>query len=158
MTPRINFSEVPDGIVPGDTVPDGTYPGIIVGIEPGSTQKGTKWDIWTEISDGPEKGKRIKDQWLWYEKGLSRTKACISGCAMTQEGKADYKPEHFIGLPVLIDVQNETRMVGEKEYKECKPRYAGYHRDEDRDWTPKSAPAALPPEVADAFDDPSIPF
>lgn len=154
--PQINFDDVPDTNIPGDTVPDGTYPSTIVGIEPGMTNKGAKWDVWSEIAAGPEKGKRIKDMWLWYDKGLSRTKACISGCGLTQKGNADYRPEHFIGCPVWLDVQTSSREVGDKTYTECKPRYAGYHRDEERPWTPKAKPAAPAPGKPE--DDSRTPF
>ena len=156
--PRVNFDEVPDGIVPGDTVPDGTYLARIIGIEPGVTKNGTKWDVWSEIEDGPEKGKRIKDQWLWYGGGLSRTKACISGCAATQEGSADYLPEDFLDMPVMLDVQTTTRTVGDKDYTECKPRYRGYTRDLEREWTPRERPAPEPPKQGSVFDSSNVPF
>lgn len=159
--PRINFDDVPDGIVPGDTVPDGTYTARIIGIEPGLTASNrVKWDVWSEITDGDEKGKKIKDLWLWYDKGLSRTKACISGCALTKEGSADYFPEDFLNLPVFLDVATDSREVGEKIYTECKPRYRGYLRDHDREWVKVEREPEQPKKDAQGsvFDSDSVPF
>lgn len=164
MSPRINFDDVPDGVEQGDTVPDGTYPAIIQAVIPGTTKNGVKWDVFSEITEGPEKGKRIKDMWLWYEKGLQRTKACISGCELTQPGEAEYRPEHFVGCPIFLDVQNVTRTVGkgerENEVSECKPRYRGYSRDPDREWNPATAPVVMPPDdkQGSVFGSSSVPF
>lgn len=140
--PRVDFSKVPDGVVPGDTVPNGVYKAKITGIVPGQTRNGEKWDVYSEIVEGPEAGKRIKDQWLWYGKGESRTKVCIDRLGLLYEGDAVYLPEHFIDCPIYLDVSNETREFDGKEISECRPRYAGYDRDEDRAWTPESAPEA----------------
>lgn len=155
--PRVDFSTVPDGSAPGDTVPDGTYTATIIGIEPKPVSKGVLWEVWSEIQDGDFKGKRIKDAWFWYGGGLGRTKACISGCGLTQEGEANYLPEHFIGLPVILDVVNESRMVGEKPIEECKPRYAGYHFDDQRPWNPKVIEPE-PPKQGNVFDSSNVPF
>lgn len=153
--PRQNFDGVQSSH-PGDTVPDGVYPATLMGVEPGQTKGGEpKWDIYLEIVDGTEKGKIIRDQWLWYGKGLGRTKACISGCGVeVVKGDHDYRPEHFVNRPVYIQVATKSRDVGDKTFTECRPTFNGYSPDEERPYVPvpvKPQQANLPAGIDDPF-------
>lgn len=135
--PRANFDGV-SSLPSGDKVPDGTYLARIDGIEPGTTKGGgIKWDVFSIITDGPEKAKVIRDQWLWYGGGMGRTKACISGCGVeVLKGDADYFSEDFIGRPVYLTVRNEKREYDGKTYEDCKPIFNGYSFDQERPYTP----------------------
>lgn len=153
--PRQNFDDVYAN-EPGDTVPDDSYSADIVGVEPGVTQKGTKWDVWCQIADGPFKGKRIKDTWYWYGGGLGRTKACISGCGVeVKKGEADYRPEQFVNRPVFINVVNKTEDYNGQKIEKCQPSFAGYHFDSERPYTP---PAPKPEQTKLPESDQSVPF
>lgn len=157
MTPRYNFDDtVPN--VPGDIVPDDTYDGLIVAVIPGVTQKGTKWDVFTEIVAGEHAGNKIKDSWFWYGKGPERIMVIFKRLGVEiPEGDADYSPDLILNAPVRIEVQTKEEEYRGEVQQKCTVRWDGYSLDDSRPW---AAPQPKPtkPEQGSVFDAGSTPF